>query len=285
MYRLIKLFNDFKDYFVFVVLLIISLSLISVSSTPEIGGFRALVIGGVGYIQNLFSWIPNTGALKNENQALIDLNLQLSTDVAMMRKALQENEELRSMLDLKANSQFKLIAADVIRKNTIQMRNFVTINKGANENIKIGMSVCSEAGLVGNIIGVSKNFSIVELLNNRNVKVPAILSKSELEGIISWEGGDYLYLNNISNSTEVEIGEVVSTSTFSSKYMENLPIGIVTKITDEPGSHFKRISIKPASKFFSFSQLFVINYIPNQEELNLLKEVENKISILEKKGK
>ncbi len=285
MYRLIKLINDFKNYFIFVCLVIISLSLISMSSSSEIGGFRTIVITTVGTLQELLAWIPNPGALRSENRTLVELNLQLSTEVAKMRKALQENEELRIMLALAQTSPLSLIPVEVVQKSTAQMRNYVIINKGSTDSIKVGMAVRSAAGLIGSIIGSSKNYSIVELLNNRNINIPAKLLNSGHEGIISWEKEDYLLLKNISNSLEVEAGDVVITSTFSSKYPHNIPIGKVSKVQEEPGSHFKKIIITPSSNFFKFDQLFVINYIPDPQRQKLVKEIENNFKLLEQAGK
>jgi rod shape-determining protein MreC len=102
-----------------------------------------------------------------------------------MRKALSENVTLRSMLELKNAEQYPLIACDVINKSSIQMRNLVTINKGSSDGIQVGMSVVSVSGLAGTIIGVHNNYAMVELLNNKNVKIPATLSESKCEGVIS----------------------------------------------------------------------------------------------------
>jgi len=283
MFKLLKLFNDFKDYFIFVVLIVISLALISIDSKPNISGFRAAIIGTVGYVQNLFDWVPNVGALQNENKSLINLNVQLSSELALTRRALQENDGLRAMLDLQQNFEYNLIPVDVVNKSSIQMRNFATVNKGEKDGVRVGMAVSSEAGLVGSIIGTTNNFSMVELLNNRNVRISAILLESQAEGIIKWEGDEYLYFNNVPNSIEVKVGEIATTSLHSNKYPHNLTIGKVEKVIDEPGSHFSRIYIKPATSFFQFSQLFVVDFIQNKEELELLKQVEERIQLLEKR--
>ena len=36
-------------------------------NTTELGGYRSIVVGGIGWMQSAFSWIPNPIALKNEN--------------------------------------------------------------------------------------------------------------------------------------------------------------------------------------------------------------------------
>ena len=283
MLKVLKLFNDFKDYFILVVLIIISLSLISIDSTPNVSGFRAIIIGVVGYVQHYFTWLPNPGALQNANRTLIDLNVQLSTEITMMRKALQENNELRAMLALKPNSQYSLIAADVTNKSSIQMRNFATIDKGEIDGVKLGMSVISEAGLVGTIIGVTNNFSMIELLNNRNVRIPAILSESRAEGIIRWEGDEFLYFHNVEKLIEIKVGEIATTSLFSNKYPHNITIGKVIKVEEDPGSHFSKIYIKPATTFFRFSQLFVVDHIQNPEEFELVRKVEERMLMQNRK--
>ena len=165
------------------------------------------------------------------------------------------------------------------------MRNYVIINKGTSDSVKTGMPVRSSAGLVGSIIGASKNYSIVELLNNRNINIPAKLVNAGHEGIVYWEKENYLLLKNISNSLEVEQGDIVVTSTFSSKYPSDIPIGKVLKVTEEPGSHFKRIIIKPASDFFKFDQLFVINILPDPQRQELIKEIEDNFKLLEQMAK
>ncbi len=283
MYRLFKVINDFKNYLTFVILVIISLSLISISTSTEIGGFRTIIISAIGLIQESFAWLPNPGALRSENKALVELNLQLSTEVAVMRKSQQENEELRAMLLLSKKSELPLIPAEVVSKNTVQMRNYIMIDKGLNDSIAVGMSVRSEAGLAGSVIGISHDYAIIELLNNRNVKIPAKLSEAGYEGIVVWEGDENLYLKNISNSLEITIGDVVTTSLFSNKYPHNIPIGKVVKVEEEPGSHFHKIYIKPASRFFGFNQVFVIKMQPDPQKQLLIKDIENKFELLDKK--
>jgi len=277
MFKFLKFITEYKDYFIFLILIIISLSLISVNSSKQIGGFRSIIIASFGKLQNAFAWIPNPILLQNENKTLVDLNIQLFKEVTAMRKALSENEILRNMLKLKNISQFNLIPCEVVYKSSIQMRNLVTVNKGLDAGINVGMSVISVSGLAGIVIGVNKNYSMVELLNNRNIKIPATLSESKCEGVVYWQEDNFLYLHYVPKSETIKVGEIVTTSLFSNKYPENIIIGKVIKIEDEQGSHFHKIYIEPATKFFNFAHLFVIDYIKNSEENQLIQEVEERI--------
>ena len=93
MQRILKFIKNFKEYFLFIVLVILSLLLISVGDVTKLNGFRSIIISTVGWLQEAFDWLPDTGALETENKALRELNLQLSTEVTNMRTAVIENNK------------------------------------------------------------------------------------------------------------------------------------------------------------------------------------------------
>lgn len=275
MQDLIKSILRFKELITFTALAVICLSLISLGDASKIGGFRAFVITSIGKIQDLFSWVPNPAALKSENQALRELNLQLSTEVIKMRNALIENNRLRSMLALKDTSNVNLIPAQVINKTNIQMRSYVTIDKGERDGVRKGMAVRTDAGLVGEVIATTNRYALVELLSNRHVKVSAKILRNQIDGLITWEGGHYLILKNIPTSFEVYQGDLIVTSNYSVKYPHNLPIGKVAKVEKESGSLFHRILVEPFANFASLEQVFVIEQITDPEIYELTHQIEN----------
>jgi rod shape-determining protein MreC len=282
MYKLFRIINTYKDYFIFVALMIISVSLISVNSSNKMGGFRTVVAATFGNLRNLFSWIPDINGLKNENQELMNMNTQFFNEVTSMRKAIQENDELRRMLNMQKSYKYPLIVCDVYDKNSIQLRNYVVLNKGKLSEVEVGMPVISLKGLVGSVIGCSDNYSIVETINSKNVKIPATLSKSKFNGIVAWNNSDYLNMLYVSKSANVKIGEEVYTSVINSTYHEDILIGRVIEVAEEPGSYFHKIVIKPANPFFEYRQLFVVKYIKDAEVLKLIKETENRLLNLKK---
>jgi rod shape-determining protein MreC len=157
------------------------------------------------------------------------------------------------------------------------------LNKGTSSGIDIGMPVISLKGLVGSIIRCSDNYSVVEAINSKNVKIPAVLSKSKIEGIISWNDDDFLNMQYVSSLSNVEVGEEVHTSTLNSKFPDGILIGKVVEVSEEPGSYFHRIIIKPANAFFDYRQLLVVQFIKDIEKIKLIEEVENRLLELNKK--
>ncbi len=243
----------------------------------RIGGFRTVVIGTVGWFQRLFAWIPNPGALEAENRAIRELNIQLSEEVMRMREALLENQRLRSLLLFKEKYPNELIIAEVIGKSTVQLRNYITIDKGKEADVDFGMSVRTDAGLIGVVIGLTDNYSLVELILNRNVKVACKFQRTGYNGIVVWEGGENLLVKNIPESFDVAIDDIIETSDFSNRFPNNIPIGKVAKVETDPGSLFKRIEVKPFANFNTLDQVFVVKYIPDKERIQLIKESEERL--------
>ncbi len=267
----------FRDYIAFTSLVIISLSLISLGGVSRLGGFRAFVIGSVGWMQELFAWIPNPGALRTENRAVRELNLELSSEVIRMRSALIENRRLRDMLNYKLQEQENILSAEIVGKNSIELRHYYTINKGVEDGIKTGMAVRTDAGLVGTVVGSHSNYALVESILNRNVRISGKIIRAGIDGIIIWDGSDKLLLKNIPESFDVQIGDIIITSNYSNKYPEEVPIGEVQAIEKDQSSLFLKIVIMPYVDFASVQQVFVVMELPDEERRKLILEMEEKL--------
>jgi rod shape-determining protein MreC len=236
----------------------------------------------MAWMQGAFSWIPNPGALQNENRALRELNLQLSTEVIKMRTAVIENNKLRELIGFSQKYPDSLISAEIVGKSSIELRNYVVINKGDYDGIKQGMSVRTDAGLVGMIIGTSDNYSLIEMVNNRNVKISAKILRTGIDGILTWSGGEYFNLNNIPTSFDVKKGDVVLTSEFTNKYPADVPFGEVVKVIDEKNSLFFNIKIKPYVNLSTVEQVFIVKKIPDDNRNKLIKEIEERLKLKKK---
>ena len=188
MRRLIEFVVRFKNYITLSTLVVMSFALMSVGNLSQLGGFRAVIVGSIGWMQSLFAWIPNPVALKSENVALRELNLQLAVESARSRQSMVENATLRKMLELPQYTDYTLIAADVVGKTTTQLRNYATINKGTEDGVREGMSCITDAGLVGIVIGASQHYAVLQLLINRDTRVSAKDQRTRVDGIIQWEG-------------------------------------------------------------------------------------------------
>ena len=276
MRRLLEFLFRFKEYAALCGFTFISLIMMNFGNTTELGGYRSIVVGGIGWMQSAFSWIPNPIALKNENAALRELNLQLSDERAKIRQSIIENAKLRKMLEFKKASNIPLISADIVGKTTTEARNYATINRGEDDGIEVGMPVVTDAGLVGLIVGTSDDYSVVRLLINRESRIAGKIQRSRIDGILIWDGEDALTMKNIPKSYDVQVGDEVLTSSYSNRYPSNIKIGTVMETRDDGTSLFRRILVKPSVNFITLEQVFVLKLLPNPERI-LLERESNKI--------
>ncbi|MFM8840934.1 MAG: rod shape-determining protein MreC [bacterium] len=269
MQRLLEFLYRFKEYSALCGFTFISFIMMNLGNTTELGGYRSIVVGGIGWMQSAFSWIPNPIALKNENAALRELNLQLSDERAKIRQSIIENAKLRKMLEFKKASTVPLISADIVGKTTTEARNYATVNRGEQDGVEVGMPVVTDAGLVGLVVGTSKSYSAIRLLINRESRIAGKIQRSRIDGILIWDGEDALTMKNIPKSYDVQVGDEVNTSSYSNRYPANIKIGTVMETRDDGTSLFRKILVKPAVNFLTLEQVFIMKLLPNPERVIL----------------
>jgi rod shape-determining protein MreC len=256
--RLFQLIVLFKEYVVLGALVLASFLLMAISQTNEVQPLRAMATIIVGSLQSTGSWIPNPFAISRENDELRDRNILLTTELANLRKAKGENAELRKLLGLKNNPGWKVIAADVVGKTTIGERNMLTLNVGNGDNVEKGMPVITDGGLIGRIFTTSLGFSMAEGLFNRNLRIAVKVARTRTDGILSWEGGDELLVRNIPKALDVQIGDEVVTSEYSTLFPSDISVGTVIRIEPEANSFFRKVFLQPTAHPMQVEHCFVV---------------------------
>ncbi len=273
MQRLIAIVLLFKEYVVLTLLVIISLTLLSANDNPQLRAIRSYTVGFVGIFQNALSVIPNVLELKRENEILRQLNVNLSDEVSRLREARLENLRLRGLLGMKEKGPFHLVAGDVVGKSLHLLRNTITLNVGENDGVKPDMPIVAESGLVGKILASSADYSIGQLVLNKDFRASAKIQRSRVDGIIAWDGEAFLHLRNVSKTQDVREGDVVMTSEYSNIFPQDIKIGYVSGIIEKPGNLFKDVTVAPAVDFPSLEQVFVITARQDTERSTLEKKV------------
>ncbi len=271
MQRLFGILLAFKEYVVLVVLLILSLIILGSNNNPQIRSIRSFTVGIVGTMQDILSVIPNVVEIQKENEVLRQLNVNLSDEVNRLRAARLENLRLRSMLEMRERSSFQLVPADIIGKSLTLLRNTITLNVGESSGVKPEMPIISETGLIGRVILTSGHYSVGQIMLNKDFRASAKIQRSRVDGIITWNGSNYLDLKNVAKSQDVREGDVVTTSEYSSEFPPDIRIGFVSNVTETPGNLFKDIQVTPGVDFPTIEQAFIITSLADTERVSLEK--------------
>jgi len=253
----------FKEYLLLALYLVLSLVLLATNDTPQVRAMRSHLLGAAGNFQEVFGGIPNYFSLHEENRILREQNLTLTDEVNRLREARLENIRLHRLLNLKEHPPFNYRAAHVVGATSQGLRNTITIDVGERDGIKMNMPVVNDIGLVGRVGALSDKFSIIELLLHKDVRVSARVERSRVNGIIRWTGGRSLLFANVPKSFDVQPGDVIITSEFSSIFPEGIRIGVVRGTRVVPGELFQVVEVTPAVDFDRLEEVFVALHTPD----------------------
>jgi rod shape-determining protein MreC len=275
MKTLLSYLGNLKEYLIFSALVVISIVLIFQNDNIQIRFIRAFSVNIIGVVQSGFSIIPNVFQLEKENKHLRETNINLSKELSQLKESNLENLRLKQMLEFKQRVNYSIVMGKIIGKTLIQTRNNITLNIGENDSVKTGMPVITDRGLVGRIVATSKNFSIAQILFNKDLKVSGKDQRSRVDGIISWDGEGKLMMKNVSKSADVLVGDVIITSEYSNHFPAGLPIGYVTNV-GTVDNLFKEIKIESFVNFETLEDAFVLKFLSDDERKNLEKTFNEK---------
>jgi rod shape-determining protein MreC len=207
--------------------------------------------------RDLVGWFDQTFDARGENS-------QLKSELVIARKqavagqeALQENEQLRKLLELDrspalASAPYEEVTARVIARSPTQWRSSVTIDVGSGDGVRVDDPVISGDGLVGRISSTVPGSSQVMLLTDHASAISAKVLPVGVQGVIKPEVGnpEDLILDFIDSTTEVHGGQTVVTAGWraqglSSLFPPGLPLGEVTKASIVEQEANEQVDVRP----------------------------------------
>ena len=121
------------------------------------------------------------------------------------------------------------------------------------------MPVVSGDGLVGRVVTVTSNTSVVLLVLDPDSFVDGRLSSSGVTGGVQGERNQDLQMSLVPPGTKVLPGEQVVTSGYQSGlYPPEIPIGSVSHVYIQDGGLNKLITIRPAVDFSALEIVLVV---------------------------
>lgn len=212
-------------------------------------------------------------SLAEQNRKLAEENTYLLSILESKHKIV--SPDVKVVFDTIRNQQYKYIPAQIINNSINNRHNYLTLNKGYAQGIKPEMAVISQDGVVGIVKGVSKNYSSVISMLNIDYKISAKIRKNQYFGSLSWDGLNYrtVVLNEIPLHADIQDGDTVVTSGFSSIYPEGLVIGTISRFEEKSGSFYK-IDIELSVDFKRLYHVYVVENMLRDERLLLEEPIE-----------
>ncbi len=197
-------------------------------------------------------------------------NLRLKEEISALRErsdALQEAEleggRLRRLLELKEETGLPLKAARVIGMDVTNWFRTLFIDKGFKDGIIRNMPVMSPDGVVGRVVEVMPHASKVQLVNDPNSSISAILQKDRFIGLIIGDLMGKGRMRYLPMTAEIEVGEKVITSGHGGVFPKGVPIGRIEQLERKGGSFFQEAKVAFSVDFTRLEEVLILTRTPS----------------------
>ncbi|MBN2572215.1 MAG: rod shape-determining protein MreC [Ignavibacteriales bacterium] len=249
--------QKFKEYIILVILSLISLVILLSNNDTENRKISKISSGGFIIINSLSNFFQNLFSGDDELEELRKTNAELMLEVNRLREYRKEIQELREIFNYKNENNYPIIPARIINKTISRVNNYFTLNCGNNDGVGIGMPIINHKGLVGIVEDITDNYCLVRTLQNSTLKLSVKIQRTNLDGILTWNGND-LVVKNIPVQYEVNIGDIIITSDFSTIMPPSIPVGIVKDKEKNISGLFSDLIIQPYANFIEDNYVFIM---------------------------
>ena len=230
--------------------------------------FTAVTSSVQGFLYTRLGGVRDYFALRKINEELVKENTLLKNQLDSWQKRTDLSQQ--QTVEWTASRQFLYSQARVINNSVNKEFNFITVNKGSLHDIKPEMAVTSPAGVVGIVFSVSRHFSVVMPVLNRNFRLSAKIKKNNYFGSLVWQGEspDEAVLTDIPYHVRLEIGDTIVTSGYSAIFPEGLTVGTISDFNRLEGN-FYRINVRLAVDFKNIEYVYLIDNLLYDEQVTL----------------
>jgi rod shape-determining protein MreC len=205
--------------------------------------------------------------LRAENQRLKAQVDELVYQLALQHEIELENKSLRELLDLKEKSpdilgpESDLLSAEVIGRDPSNLLRYLTVDRGSQDGVEVGMAVITARGLVGQVREVGPNYAKVVLLTDPSSAVNALVQRSRATGIVEGQTGPNLLMRYLpQNDGVAEPGDIVLTSGLGGHFPRRLLVGEITEVSRSDVEMFQEARLRPAVDYDRLEMVIVVRH-------------------------
>jgi len=218
--------------------------------------------GVTGYFRS----ISSLRTAQSENDQLKEQVQKLEIEVQNAKSLTDENERLKSLLQLKEQSKYDILSAQIIGRDASVWFSTSIINRGSLDGVKLNMPIVTNGGLVGRVTAVSPLTAQIDLITKDKSGVGAVVGELETSntlGVISGSGKkDLLEMGYVPGSVEVKVGEMVYTTGQDGIYPAGLKLGEIVEVRAGSATVPQQIFVKPSAGLSSMQEVAVLLYEP-----------------------
>ena len=200
-------------------------------------------VEALGEVGTYFSTVSG---LQDENNRFKRQQIELAGTLLRQEQLEQENQRLRSLLEMKQRQPAKGVVAEIVYGTRDPFSRKVFIDKGSRYGIGAGQAVVDESGVIGQVTRVFPLQSEVTLISDKDQAVPVQVVRSGLRAVVFGSGSGLLELRFLAANADVQNGDLLVTSGLDGVYLAGLPVAKVVRVERDNVYAFARILCVPA---------------------------------------
>lgn len=181
-------------------------------------------------IAGTYSYFREIKQVYKDNKNLRDENRRLMMISGRARALEIENNLLAKLLNYTPPPEATYITARVIAEEGDAFSHSLIAYTGLSDKVKKGQVVLSDNSVIGRIEQVGKMYSKIILITDINSKIPVMVERTRVRGILSGDNTSVPKMIFIPLEAELTIGDRVVTSGVAGVFPPGLPIGRISSV-------------------------------------------------------
>lgn len=284
MRKLIEFIIARRHWFLFIILEIIAFLLLLNGNMYNKALYIYINNELVGNTSKVISKYNEYIALKEKNKDLLSEIARLEVLYLDSKRSLEQYKA--QMISLKKltitdNNPLKYKLARIINVSRYQDNMLLVIDKGRDDELREGLGVVSDSGVVGTIMKLSSHYSIVIPIINPMMQLSCRIKDRGYTGSLSRNLNytNTAIISDVPSHIYVNKGDTVLTSGYSDIFPKGLMVGTIIKQVDDKTSrdnYYKNYMVNLSTKFDNLNYVYVILKDKKTEMDSLLKRTQSR---------
>ncbi|MDR1436608.1 MAG: rod shape-determining protein MreC [Candidatus Symbiothrix sp.] len=267
----------FKNVHWLLFFLLVSLSVLLIVNNNRFqrSKYLAVSLEVTGRLYAVSAFVESYMNLRETNTNLMKKIAELENTIQAHEHQIELLSDTGSLRKIEPDSShFTLKQAKVVNNSVTGIENYILLNKGSEDGIERDMGVISHQGIVGVIMGVSRNFSLVIPVLNPKFRPSGRVKSNNYFGPLIWDGKDprYTYLQELPRHIHFEINDTVVTSGFSGIFPGGLPVGKIVDSMKQKNDNYTSLKIELFANFHTLTDVLIIKNSYREEQQILQKK-------------
>lgn len=218
----------------------------------------------VGLPSKVYSWSTKSLSARNkllsDNAGLRAEQIRLELQLQKLAALEDENNRLRELVSsTKHFEKERLLIAELLSVDLDPFRQRFVLNKGSRNGVYEGQPLLGAQGIIGQIDKVGPFNSVAILISDPNHALLGVIARSGHRSLVVGTGNiGKLELLHVTNTADIQIGDLVITSGLDDRYPGDYPVAEITSIQQVPGEPFARVEAKPLVELNKIREILLI---------------------------